>query len=62
MSADVTGHHDGLVSYGCTMVVRPDGAIAVRATESKEGVAVFDLPDMTASGENHSLGARENER
>jgi predicted amidohydrolase len=62
MSADVTGRHDGLVSYGCTMVVRPDGAIAVRATESEEGVAVFDLPDATASDENRTLSARDHER
>lgn len=62
MSADVTGRHDGLVSYGCTMVVRPDGAIAARATESEEGVAVFDLPDVTASGEIRTLGAGKNER
>ena len=44
------------------MVVRPDGAIAARATENEEGVAVFDLPDVIASGEDHTLGARENER
>lgn len=49
MSADVTGEHDGLVSHGCTMVVRPDGTIAVRATESEESVAIFDLPDMVRS-------------
>ena len=62
MSADVTGAHDGLVSYGCTMVVRPDGTIAARLTESEEGVAVFDLPDGATRGENHAGGAHVNER
>jgi predicted amidohydrolase len=62
MSADVTGQHDGLVSYGCTMVVRPDGVIVARATESEEGLAVFDLPDVTAGGENRAPGACGNER
>lgn len=44
MSADVTGAVDGRVSHGCTMIVSPDGAIAARAAEGAEGVAIFDLP------------------
>jgi len=42
-SADVVGDHAGLTSYGCTLIVRPDGEIAARATELCEGVAIFDL-------------------
>jgi 5-aminopentanamidase len=45
VSADVTGRrHDGWLSYGCTVIVRPDGTIASRATELSEDVAIIDLP------------------
>ena len=43
VSADVAGRHVGLLSYGCTAIVRPDGAIAARVPELTEGVAVHDL-------------------
>jgi 5-aminopentanamidase len=42
---DVTGRrNDGWFSYGCTIIIRPDGTIAGRAAELVEDVAVFDLP------------------
>ena len=44
VTADVTGPgNDGWLSYGCTLIVRPDGTIASRATELAEDVTVFDL-------------------
>jgi len=43
-SADVTGPgNDGWLSYGCTLIARPDGTIVSRATELAEDVAIFDL-------------------
>ncbi|BBK41811.1 hypothetical protein STVA_18310 [Allostella vacuolata] len=42
-SADVVGEHGGRVSFGCTLIVRPDGEIVARAAEGREGVALFDL-------------------
>jgi 5-aminopentanamidase len=45
VSADVAGQGiDGWFSYGCTVIVQPDGTIASRTTELVEDVAVFDLP------------------
>jgi len=45
VSADVAGQgHDGWFSYGCTIIIRPDGTIASRTTELVEDVAVVDLP------------------
>jgi predicted amidohydrolase len=45
VSADVAGQgNDGWFSYGCTVIVQPDGTIASRTTELVEDVAVFDLP------------------
>lgn len=49
MSADVTGWVDGRVSHGCTMIVSPDGTIVARVAEGVEGVALIDLPPMSAS-------------
>lgn len=44
VTADATGPgKDDRFSYGCTLIVRPDGSIASRAGELVEGVAVFDL-------------------
>lgn len=43
MSADVAGNHSDLMSYGCTLIVRPDGQVVARANELEEGVALFDL-------------------
>ncbi len=44
MSADVAGNVGQRVSYGCTMIVSPEGEIVARSPEGAEGVAVFDLP------------------
>jgi 5-aminopentanamidase len=45
VTADVAGQgNDGRFSYGCTVIVRPDGTIASRTTELVEDVAIFDLP------------------
>ncbi|MFI5015537.1 MAG: carbon-nitrogen hydrolase family protein [Hyphomicrobiales bacterium] len=45
VSADVAGQgDDGWFSYGCTVIVRPDGMVVSRAAELAEDVAVFDLP------------------
>jgi hypothetical protein len=45
VTADVAGQgNDGWFSYGCTVIVGPDGTIANRARELVEDVAVFDLP------------------
>jgi predicted amidohydrolase len=43
-SADVTGCYENALSYGCTVVVAPDGKVMVRAPELSEGAALFDLP------------------
>jgi predicted amidohydrolase len=43
-SADVTGRHGGLVAYGCTAIINPDGQVVAQAPELREGVALFDLP------------------
>ena len=44
-TADVAGQgNDGWFSYGCTVIIRPDGTIANRTRELVEDVAVFDLP------------------
>jgi len=43
-SADVTGTHGDSISHGCTAIVRPDGSVAARAAEGREGVALFDIP------------------
>ena len=45
VSADVAGQgDDSWFSYGCTVIVRPDGMVVSRAAELAEDVAVFDLP------------------
>jgi predicted amidohydrolase len=45
VSADVAGQGDDCwFSYGCTVIVRPDGMVVSRAAELAEDVAVFDLP------------------
>jgi predicted amidohydrolase len=44
-SSDVTGASDGLLSYGCTAIVAPDGLVVARVPELSEGVAVYDLPE-----------------
>jgi predicted amidohydrolase len=42
-SSDVTGTSDGLLSYGCTAILAPDGRIVARVPELGEGVAVYDI-------------------
>ena len=45
MSADVAGrNHEGWLSYGCTLVVGPDGTVEARAAELVDDRVVFDLP------------------
>ena len=44
-SSDVTGASDGLLSYGCTAIVAPDGRIVARVPERTEGAAVYDIPE-----------------
>jgi predicted amidohydrolase len=44
-SSDVTGACEGLMSYGCTAIVAPDGQIVARVPELNEGVAVYDVPE-----------------
>ena len=44
-SSDVTGASDGLLSYGCTAIVAPDGDVVARVPELREGVAVYDMPE-----------------
>jgi len=47
VSADVVGQgNDGWISYGCTVIVRPDGSIASRTTELVQDALVFDLPNL----------------
>jgi predicted amidohydrolase len=43
VAADVTGRRGEQISYGCTAVCSPDGAVVARAPELAEGVAVYDL-------------------
>lgn len=43
-SADVVGTSDGLLSYGCTAIVAPDGQVVARVPELSEGAAVYDVP------------------
>lgn len=43
-SSDVTGPSDGLLSYGCTAIVAPDGQVVARVPELSEGIAVYDVP------------------
>jgi predicted amidohydrolase len=43
VSADVAGRQGARLSYGCTMIVRPDGEIVERASEMVEAVILHDL-------------------
>lgn len=45
VSSDVTGASNGLLSYGCTAIVAPDGHVVAQVPELNEGAAVYDLPD-----------------
>lgn len=44
-SSDVTGASEGLLSYGCTAIVAPDGHVVARVPELNEGVAVYHIPE-----------------
>lgn len=44
-SSDVAGTSEGLLSYGCTAIVAPDGFVVARVPELSEGVAVYDVPE-----------------
>jgi predicted amidohydrolase len=44
-SSDVTGASEGLLCYGCTAIVSPDGDVVARVPELNEGVAVYEIPD-----------------
>lgn len=43
VSADVTGRHGQSISYGCTVIVSPNGTIVSRAREGHEDVAVYEI-------------------
>jgi predicted amidohydrolase len=43
VSSDVAGQAGDRISFGCTAIVSPSGAIAARVPESEEGAAIFDL-------------------
>lgn len=45
VSSDVTGASGGLLSYGCTTIVAPDGHVVARVPELSAGVAVYDIPE-----------------
>ncbi|MBJ6120708.1 nitrilase-related carbon-nitrogen hydrolase [Sphingomonas mollis] len=45
-SSDVTGACDDRISYGCSVIVAPDGSIIARIPEFGDGFVVFDLPDF----------------
>lgn len=48
VSSDVTGASDGLVSFGCTAIVAPDGQVVARVPDLHEGVVVHDVPARRA--------------
>jgi predicted amidohydrolase len=50
MSSDVVGENDGLLSYGCTCIVRPDGVVASRAEEGREPDPTQPLTHMPPHG------------
>jgi predicted amidohydrolase len=55
VSSDVVGtNSEGWASYGCTVIVDPQGRVVQRVDEFVEGVTVFDLP----SPQNETLPAR----
>jgi predicted amidohydrolase len=43
VSSDVAGPAGDRISFGCTAIVSPSGAIAARVPDSEEGAAIFDL-------------------
>jgi len=48
-SADVTGRHGQSMSYGCTVIISPDGRIVSRASEGRDGVAVYEIQPIAVS-------------
>lgn len=43
-SSDVTGTSGNLMSWGCTVIVTPEGSVVGCVQELNEGVAVYDIP------------------
>lgn len=43
-SSDVAGTLGGLMSWGCTAIVTPEGSVVARVQELNEGVAVYEIP------------------
>jgi predicted amidohydrolase len=43
VSSDVAGEAGDRISFGCTAIVSPSGAIAASVPEMEEGAAIFDL-------------------
>lgn len=48
VSSDVVGEANGWLSYGCTLIVSPQGEIVGRAPESVANIVIADLPDRFA--------------
>jgi len=46
-SSDVTGETDGLISYGCTAIIAPDGQVMAQVPEQQEGIVIHDVPSET---------------
>ena len=47
VSSDVVGEANDWFSYGCTLIVSPQGEIVARAPESVANVVIADLPDRS---------------
>ncbi|CAN7452201.1 carbon-nitrogen hydrolase family protein [Phenylobacterium sp. LjRoot164] len=50
MSADVTGERGGLVGWGPTAVLTPDGEVAAQLALDAPGLLVFDMPATARGG------------
>lgn len=48
VSSDVVGEANNWLSYGCSLIVSPQGEIVARAPESVANVVIADLPDRFA--------------
>ncbi len=49
ISSDVVGEANDWLSYGCTMIVSPQGEIVAHAPEFVTSVVIADLPDCSVS-------------
>jgi predicted amidohydrolase len=54
-SSDVTGAAEGLLSYGCTAIVAPDGHVVARVPELSESAAVYDVPERQLLPVMHAI-------